>query len=193
MDIIRTNEKINPQKLSSPQSRWIRWCWKSILKGFLRQDSQSWRQYRGGSDILQRRFYTEGRFWNVYRRSQTSPTGRGIVHYHAASLATCIIEWILSIDTNWSSYNGSSCCQPCFESLANQPRSHFPFCLIEIKLSRQINGDHDFTLDILISLDFYYSFVGDHLIRECGAVSVESQLVNLIASPTQNNTETQAS
>jgi len=192
MDIIRTNEKISPQKLSSPQSRWIRWCWKSILKGFLRQDSQSWRQYRGGSDILQRRFYTEGRFWNVYRRSQTSPTGRGIAHHHAASLATCIIEWILSTKTNWSS-NGSSCCQSCLESLANQLRSHYHFCLIEKKLSRQINGYHDFTIDILISLDFYYSLVGDHLIWGCGPVSVESQLGNLIAIPTPNNTETQAS
>ncbi len=55
------------------------------------------------------------------------------------------------------------------------PGAIFPH-LMGLKLSRQINGDQDFTVDILIGLDFYYSFVGDRLIRGCGPVAVESRL-----------------
>ena len=65
------------------------------------------------------------------------------------------------------------------------PGAIFPH-LMGLKLSRGINGDHDFTVDILIGLDSYYSFVGDHLILGCGPVAVESRLGYLLAGPTRN-------
>ncbi|XP_006816667.1 uncharacterized protein LOC102806440, partial [Saccoglossus kowalevskii] len=62
-------------------------------------------------------------------------------------------------------------------SLANLPY------LQGLKLAHAISGDREFEVSVLVGADFYYSFVGDHVVRGQGPTAVSSKLGYLLSGP----------
>ncbi|XP_070535064.1 uncharacterized protein [Ptychodera flava] len=55
--------------------------------------------------------------------------------------------------------------------------------LRELELAHPVSDVYDFEVSILVGADFYYSFVGDHVIRGQGPTAVSSKLGYLLSGP----------
>jgi len=71
------------------------------------------------------------------------------------------------------------------------PSASFPH-LQGLKLARQVDGNCDFSVDILIGLDYYYSFINGRTIHGV-PVAVESRLGFLLAGPTGSTSTEESS